>query len=69
MRIFQPSGLIEAIGMLFMLVAATNFSLHFLVWHRGYGGRVYFAGSQNSSSISALILGTLALTVSLHPVF
>ncbi|MGH8453934.1 MAG: TrkH family potassium uptake protein, partial [Nevskiales bacterium] len=55
------SAIIDVITIVFMVVAASNFSLHFLVWHRG-SARVYLQDSEFRAYLG--LMGTLVLVVS-----
>ncbi len=60
------SAMIDSIAMLFMLIGASNFSLHFLALHRGTA-RIYVNDSEFKAYVS--FLGLLALLVSLSLYF
>lgn len=55
------SPLLEGIAVLFMLIAASNFSLHFLAWHRG-SARFYLQDSE--FKVYLMLMAVLALFVS-----
>ena len=60
------SGVIDSIAIIFMVVGASNFSLHFLALHRGTA-RIYLNDSEFVAYIS--FLGLLALLVGLSLFF
>jgi trk system potassium uptake protein TrkH len=63
---YFDSPVIDIITIVFMVVAASNFSLHFLAWHRGTA-RIYLNDSEFVAYIYFLVL--LALLVSLSLFF
>jgi trk system potassium uptake protein len=63
---YYDSAAIECIAMIFLVVGASNFSLHFLALHRGTA-RIYLNDSEFLAYVS--FLGLLALLVSLSLYF
>ena len=59
------SASIDVITIVFMVVAASNFSLHFLAWHRGTA-RIYLNDSEFVAYVNFLALLALLVSLSLY---